>query len=192
MSAIFYFCFIRQINIQKNRFFPILISANFTCESIAKPPQQSLQIHLMRMLILLPQHVVFHLILQRRKFSEIISNANSRNAIEHKMRGLGKLSAPRNTPEDARLDGLISVGNRLCCTPDPMPQLEKLNVSYEIGSTEVLISLTQLENVFRIEPKDHIYRSEGAETGVDGDPMITVFRKPGAYNTIEKMGSAAC
>ena len=65
-------------------------------------------------------------------------------------------------------------------------------MSYEIGSAEVLNSLTQLEKVFGIEPKNYIYRSEGAETGVDGDPMIAVFRKPGAYNTVGEIGPAAC
>lgn len=285
MLTMFYHRFIRPNNRLNNKLLPTLILIKFILESIAKLPQQLLQIDLVRMLICLPRYVIFYLILRRRKFSEIISDANSQNTIEHNIRGLGELSAPRShilirpltsvgwvyrhahelkvlsigprvegeiyniighgfrkknitgldlfsySPlidvgdmhsmefEDASFDiiicgwvlgysddrtaaareilrvtkpgGLISVGNAYAAS-DPVAQSEKLNMSYEIGSAEVLNSLAQLEKVFGIEPKDYIYRSEGAETGVDGDPMIAVFRKPGAYNTVGEIGPAAC
>jgi hypothetical protein len=263
---------------------PTLLFIKFMLDGFARLPRQVLQIDLVRMLICLPRYVVFYLVLRRRKFSEIISDANSQNTIEHNMRGVGELSAPRShilirpvcsvgwvarhsldlkvlsigprvegeiyniighgfrkknitavdlfsySPligvgdmhnmqfEDSSFDivicgwvlgysndrttaareilrvakpgGLISIGNAYTAR-DPQEQSKKVNMSYEIGSAEVLNSLSQIEAIFGIDAKDYIFRSEGAETGVDGDSMIAVFRKPGAPNTVDEIGPAA-
>ena len=83
--------------------------------------------------------------------------------------------------------GLISIGNAYSANP-PIEHSMQMNMAYEIGSGEVLNSLAQIEDAFGIKSKDYIYRTDGAETGVNGDSMVAVFRKPGALNTVGEVG----
>ncbi|WP_395054825.1 class I SAM-dependent methyltransferase [Polaromonas sp.] len=256
---------------------PFLIFLKFFVESIIAAPRQLLQIDFVRFVVCLPRYFLFYLLLRRRKFSAIISDANSKNTIEHNMRGVGELSAPRShilirpllsigwvkrnieslrvlsigprvegeiynlmgygfkrknifaidlfsysplidvgdmhsmqyennsfdvvicgwvlgysdnrelaAAEILRITkpgGIVAVGNAYV-EFDSKIVSANVGVTYQIGSNEVLNSLDQIDEIFKIEPKDYIFKSDGSETKVMGDPMIAIFRKNGALNSL--------
>lgn len=59
-------------------------------------PRQLLMVDLVRFLICFPRYAWFYLILKRVKFSPNITNGVSKDTIEHNMRGVGELAAPRS------------------------------------------------------------------------------------------------
>lgn len=78
------------------RVLPAAIFVKFLIDHVVSMPRQMLTVDLVRLLVCLPRYVVLYLILRRRKFAADITDGVSKNTIEHNMRGVGELSAPRS------------------------------------------------------------------------------------------------
>lgn len=79
-----------------HKLLPTALFVRFFLEHVRDLPRQLLTVDLIRMLICLPRYLVLYVILRRKKFAPTITDGVSRDTIEHNMRGVGELAAPRS------------------------------------------------------------------------------------------------
>lgn len=75
---------------------PYLIFCRFLLKSILILPRQLLLLDFVRTIASLPSFVFFALLLRRFRYYTATHQGISRNTVEHNIRGLGELSAPRS------------------------------------------------------------------------------------------------
>jgi SAM-dependent methyltransferase len=75
---------------------PTAIFFKFLLQHFASLPRQLLTVDLVRLIICTPRYVFLYLILRRKKFAADITDGVSKYTIEHNIRGMGELSAPRS------------------------------------------------------------------------------------------------
>ena len=91
-----YYKFIYPYPILNRTLFPFAIFLRSLIIHVKDLPRQLLLVDLVRFLICVPRYIFLYLILRRIKFSSKISSGVSRDTIEHNMRGVGELAAPRS------------------------------------------------------------------------------------------------
>lgn len=75
---------------------PIALFVKFLLQHLRDAPRQLLTVDLVRMIVCLPRYAILYLLLRKRRFSPTISAGVSQDTIEHNMRGVGELAAPRS------------------------------------------------------------------------------------------------
>ena len=78
------------------RLLPTAFFVHFVLIHLRDLPRQLLTVDIVRMVICLPRYLVLYILLRRKRFSPLITDAVSRDTIEHNMRGVGELAAPRS------------------------------------------------------------------------------------------------
>lgn len=87
-----------------------------------------------------------------------------------------KLQCAREMLRVTKPGGVIAVGNAF--SPKSMDQVTE-SLGYQIGATQPITDLPSVEALFGIDIADCYFRYDGSKDGVEGAPMITVFRTPG-------------
>lgn len=247
---------------------PFAIFIKFLLDHLIRFPRQLLTIDLVRMVICMPRFIFFWFILRYRRVASFLSSDVSSATVEHNVRGVGEISAPRShmlirpllsvqdvidgvdrlkvltigprvegelynlmgygfrsgnisaidlfsySPKisvgdmhdmqfrDGEFDVLLSgwvlpysdqqdkavaemlrvlkVGGILSigvAYPGMSSEDVVAHVGRKIGSDRVIDSIQKIIDLFGVHEKDIIFKSDGSVSGVNGAPIILIFRK---------------
>lgn len=87
-----------------------------------------------------------------------------------------KLQCAREMLRVTKPGGMIAIGNAF--TVLNLTQVTK-NLGYIIGAAEAITDLPSVERLFGVSPEDCYFRYDGSREGLEGAPMVTIFRTPG-------------